>query len=266
VQLDELFALVSAVKAGQVSDAEAIQHLERSPHWVWVAIDPESKLLLSIDIGEHTLAMAQRLVHHVVQVMAPGCVPLFLSDGLNDYATALLTHFGYWVQPPRQWAKGPAPKPRWMPLPDLHYAQVVKQSRRRHVVGVRHRVVFGTLAAVKQVLAATGWQINPAFIERVNLTIRHHVAAVGRRVMTLCKSEANVRLQLRLHQTYYNFCLPHTSLHVPLPQPKPTKGTGSAKTWRPRTPAMAAGLTDHVWSLREVLRFRVPPWSQPQTL
>jgi IS1 family transposase len=266
VQLDELFALVSAVKVGQVSAAEAIQHLERSPHRVWVAIDPKSKLLLSMDIGEHTLAMAQRLVHHVVQVMAPGCVPLFLTDGLKDYATALLTHFGYWVQPPRQWAKGPAPKPRWMPRPELHYAQVVKTYRRRRLVGVSHQVVFGSLAAVTQLLAPLGWHINTAFIERLNLTIRHHVAAVGRRVMTLCKSEASVRLQLRLHQTYYNFCLPHTSLRMPLPQPKPTKGTGSAKTWRPRTPAMAAGLTDHVWSLREVLRFRVPPWPQPQTL
>ena len=62
---------------------------------------------------------------------------------------------------------------------------------------------------------------------------------------------------------YYNFCLPHASLRVPLPQPLPTNGTGSAKQWRPQTPAMAAGLTDHVWTLREVLRFRVPPWPQP---
>src|SRR6266446_2777582 len=62
---------------------------------------------------------------------------------------------------------------------------------------------------------------------------------------------------------YYNFCLPHTSLRLPLPHPEPTNGTGSAKTWRPRTPAMTAGLTDHVWTLREVLLFRVPPWPQP---
>src|SRR5712692_5563892 len=93
VQLDELFAVLSAVPAGQVSEEEAFERLERSPHWVWVAIDPESKLLLSIDMGERTLAMAQRLVHHIVQVLAPGCVPLFLTDGLKEYATALLTHF-----------------------------------------------------------------------------------------------------------------------------------------------------------------------------
>jgi len=57
--------------------------------------------------------------------------------------------------------------------------------------------------------------------------------------------------------------LPHASLRVPLVVPVPTNGTGSAKRWQPRTPAMAAGLTDHVWTLREVLLFRVPPWPQP---
>jgi hypothetical protein len=191
---------------------------------------------------------------------------LFFTDGFKEYSTALLAHFGHWVQLPRRQAAGPAPKPRWMPLPALLYAQVVKQYRRRRVVHVRHRVVFGTLARVNQVLAATGWQINTAFIERVNLTIRQHVAAVGRRVITLCKGEAGLRQQLVLYQTYYNFCLPHAALRRPWPQPLPTNGMGSAKTWRPRTPAMAAGLTDHVWSLREVLMYRVPPWPQPQGL
>jgi IS1 family transposase/transposase-like protein len=264
VQLDELFALVSAVKAGQVSDIEALQRLSRSPHWVWAAIDPASKLLLTIDAGERTLAMAQCMVHQVAQVLAPGCVPLFMTDGLKEYTTALLTHFGQWVQPPQRQAKGPVPKPRWMPLPQLRYAQVVKSYRRRRVVRVRHRVVFGTVAGVNRILATTGWQINTAFIERVNLTIRQHVAAVGRRVITLCKHEAGLRQQLALYHVYYNFCLPHASLRQPLPQLLPTNGSGSAKRWRPRTPAMTAGLTDHVWSLREVLLFRVPPWPQPQ--
>src|SRR5207302_5587220 len=108
-----------------------------------------------------------------------------------------------------------------------------------------------TLERVKHVLAACGWQINTAFVERLNLTIRQHVAAVGRRVTTLCKHAAGLRQQLMLYQVYYNFCLPHTSLRQPLPQPLPTHGTGSAKCWQAQTPAMAAGLTDHVWSSRE---------------
>src|SRR5207244_538771 len=140
---------------------------------------------------------------------------------------------------------------------------VVKTVRRRRLVRVQHRVVFGTLEAVQQVLAACGWQINTAFIERVNLSIRQHVAAVGRRVTTLCKGEDGLRQQLVLYHVYYSFCLPHASLRQPLPQPVLTHGMGSARQWRPSTPAMAAGLTDHVWTLREVLLFRVPPWPQP---
>jgi IS1 family transposase len=263
VQLDELFALLSAVKEGEVSEAEAIERLERSPRWVWVAMDPESKLLLAIDVGSRTLAMAQRFVHHVVQVLAPDCAPLFLTDGFREYVTALLTHYGQWVQPPRRQDKGPSPKPRWMPLPQLLYAQVVKTIRRRRLVRVSHRVVFGALEAVEQVLAACGWQIQTAFVERLNLDMRQRVAAVGRRVTTLCKGEDGMRQQLVLFHAYHNFCLPHASLRVPLVAPVPTHGTGSAKRWQPRTPAMAAGLTDHVWTLREVLLFRVPPWPQP---
>src|SRR6059058_4706142 len=207
VQLDELFALLSAVKDGEVSEAEAIERLERSPQWVWVAVDPESKRLLAIDVGNRTLAMAQRVVHQVVQVLAPDCAPLFLTDGFREYLTALLTHYSYWVQPPRHQAAGPAPKPRWLPLPQLLYAQVVKTVRRRRLVRVTHRVVFGTLEAVEQVLSACWWKINTAFVERLNLSLRQHVAAIGRRVSTLCKGEDGLRQQLALFQTYHNFCL-----------------------------------------------------------
>ena len=266
LQLDELYAVLSAVKDGEMREAEAIHRLSRSPQWVWTAIDPVTKLLLAIDVGERTLAMAQGVVHQVGQRLAPACLPLFLTDGYKEYATALLTHFGQWVPPPRRQDKGPHPKPRWLPLPQLLYAQVVKTIRRRRLVGVRHRVVFGTLEAVQQVLAACGWQINTAFVERLNLTMRQHVAAVGRRVSTLCKGKDGLRQQLALYHVYYNFCLPHASLRQPVPQPIPTNGTGSAKMWQPQTPAMAAGLTDHVWTLREVLLYRVPPWPQPQAL
>ena len=72
VQLDELYAVLSAVRDDDVSEAEAIERLSRSPHWVWTAIDPESKLLLSIQVGERTLAMAQAVLHQIAQLLAPG--------------------------------------------------------------------------------------------------------------------------------------------------------------------------------------------------
>jgi hypothetical protein len=261
VQLDELFALLSAVQAGEVSEAEAITRLSRSPHWVWTAIDPVTKLLLTINVGDRTLAMAQSGGHQVVQVLVPGCVPLFLSDGFTEDATVLLTHYGQWVPARAPPCHRPPPQPRWMPLPQLLYALVIKTVRR--LVRVRHRVVFGTLEAVQQGLAACGWQINTAFAERLHLSLRQPVAAIGRRVSTLCKGEDGLRQQLALYHVYSNFCLPHTSLRQPLPLPEPTHGTGSATQWRSQTPAMAAGWTDHVWTFREMLRFRVPPWPQP---
>jgi IS1 family transposase/transposase-like protein len=264
VQMDELFALLSAVKDGEVTEAEAIQRLSRSPHWVWVAMDPVCKLILAVDVGERTLAMAQRLVHRVTQVLAPGCAPLFLTDGFREYLTALVTHYGRWLQPERGQAKGPQPQPRWMPQPGLLYAQVVKSYRRRRIVGIKHRVIFGAAETIESILAKRGWKINTSFIERLNLDFRQHVAAIGRRVNTLCKYEAGLRHQLALFQTYHNFVLPHASLRVRLPACGPLPKTGSIKRWRQQTPAMAAGLTDRVWSVREVLMYRVPPWPQHQ--
>src|ERR687896_277352 len=122
-------------------------------------MDPTSKVLLVIDVGTRTLDMAQRVVHQVVQRLAPGCVPLCLTDGLKDYGTALLAHFGQWRQSAQRRDKGPLPKPRWVPLPELLYAQVVKSYRRRRIVGVNSRVVFGTMERVQQVLSVCGRKI-----------------------------------------------------------------------------------------------------------
>ena len=76
LQLDELYAVLRDLKAGAISEDEAMERLERSP-WVWTAMDPQSKLLLVIDVGTRTLGDAQRVVHQVVQRLAPGCVRFF---------------------------------------------------------------------------------------------------------------------------------------------------------------------------------------------
>jgi hypothetical protein len=212
VPLDDLFALLSAGKDGAGSAAEALTPLARSPQGGWGAMDPASKGRLAIDVGNRTVAMAQRVLHQVVQVLAPACVPLFLTDGFREYLTAFLTPYGHWGQRPRYRATGPGPKPRWMPRPPLLYAQGIKVIRRRRLVAVPHRGVLGPLEAVQQVLAACGGQIQTAFGERRNLTSRQHVAAVGRRVSTLCKGEAGMRQQLVLSQGYSNVCLPHARL------------------------------------------------------
>ena len=82
VQMDERFALRSAVKEGEVTEAEAIKRLSRSPHWIWVAMDPVCKLLLAVDVGNRTLALAQWLVHQVTHVLAPDAPHCFSPMGL----------------------------------------------------------------------------------------------------------------------------------------------------------------------------------------
>jgi hypothetical protein len=128
LQLDELYAVLRDLKAGAISEDEAMERLERSPYWVWTAMDPQSKLLLVIDVGTRTLEMAQRVVHQVVQRLTPSCVPLFLTDGFRQYMTALLAHFGHWMQPERRRDKGPWPKPRWAPVPELLSTSTVSEQ------------------------------------------------------------------------------------------------------------------------------------------
>jgi hypothetical protein len=125
--------------------------------------------------------------------------------------------------------------------------------------------VFGTQLAIEEVLARCGWSINTAFVERLNLDIRQRVAAIGRRGNTRCQGAAGLRAPLVLFQTYHNFVLPHASLRQPLLSPAVPSGRGSVKGGRPCTPAMAAGWTDPVWSLKEGWLYRVPPWPQAQT-
>ena len=253
VQVDELWALLGK-RAGE----------GRHKLWVWVGVDAASKLWLETVIGDRSQACAQLLIHAIVLLLAPGCLPLFTSDQWSAYAAALLTHFGQWVATPRRYSQGRPPKPRWQALPGLLYAQVVKQRLKGRVVSVTQRAVFGSLEANQAALklSGVGQVINTAFIERLNLTIRQHVAALGRKVGDLAKTIAGLKDQLSLARAYHNFCLPHASLRLPLPQPLPTRGNGSPKKWQPRTPAMAAGLTDRIWRMEELLLLRIPPWRQ----
>jgi hypothetical protein len=112
--------------------------------------------------------------------------------------------------------------------------------RRQRLVRVTHRVVFGTLEAVEQVLAVYGGQIYTAFVERINRTIRQHVAAVGRRVSTLCKGEEGLRQQLALYQVYYivasrmrAYVSPCRSLCPPPVRVRPRCGSRIRQRWPP---------------------------------
>jgi hypothetical protein len=143
---------------------------------------------------------------------------------------------------------------------DLLYAQVVKQRERGNVVAVSTKPVFGSAAAIQTRLEAlpTSRSINTSFVERENLTLRQQSRRLTRKTSCFSKELPWLEKHLWLVLAYYHLVLPHDSLQQPLAQPEPTRGSGSARRWRPITPAMAAGMTDHIWTTTELLSYRVP--------
>jgi hypothetical protein len=189
----------------------------------------------------------------------PDCLPLFTSDGLNLYFYALTAHFGQWREVGRRGRKAL----RWQVAADLIYGQVKKSYRRRRLIRVSPVMRLGTEAALKGALQGLGFsgRLNTAFIERVNLTVRHGVAALARRTWATSQQAPQLLANLEWWRAHYHFVRPHVSLRVALMQPRERGGKLTAQRYRQRTPAMAAGRTTHRWTAREVLSFPLPPIS-----
>jgi IS1 family transposase len=256
-QLDELWSFVHT-KQEQLPVAQ-LYDATYGDAWVWIAFAPVWNLVLAFVIGKRTQANAQLLLDRVAFV-TDDHIPFFTSDQLPEYASALLHTYGTWYQPTRRGARGPVPKPRLVPQPDLVYAQVVKKRENGRVVDVQTRVVFGNPAQVNALLAESpvSQTINTSFVERDNLTLRQGNRRLTRRSNGFSKDLTWFEKQLWLSMAYYHFVLPHHSLRHSLPEPRPTRGSGSYQRWLPATPAMAAGITDHVWTTAELLSYRVP--------
>jgi len=226
---------------------------------VWIAFAPVWRLVLAFVIGKRDQAGADVLLARVAHV-TDDFIPLFTSDQLPAYRHALLQTYGEWYQPQHQGSRGAYPKPRRRPPPSLRYAQVVKRREGGRMVHVSTRVVFGSPEAVAASLAHSpvSSTVNPSFVERDNLTQRQSNRRLTRRTNGFSKDLTWFEKQLWLSLAYYHLVLPHQSLRERLPTPEPTRGAGSPRTWRPVTPAMAAGLTDHIWTTGELLAYRVP--------
>jgi hypothetical protein len=215
--------------------------------------------VLAFVAGKRTQESANLLLHRLVHV-SDGTIPFFSSDQLAEYRTALLHVYGQWHQPARNGTRGCYPKPRRIAPADLLYAQVVKQRERGEVIAVSTKLVFGDAAASKARLAASkaSTLVNTSFVERDNLTLRQQNRRLTRKTTGFSKELVWLEKQLWLSLAYYHLVLPHASLRRELPRPEPSRGCGSARRWEPVTPAMAAGLTDHVWTTTELLSYRVP--------
>ena len=230
---------------------------QRQVLWLWLAIDPLSKLLPVLHVGHRTQLSAHTVIHSLRHLLAPGCVPLFTSDGLNLYFYALTAHFGHWLPMARPGRN----RRRWQVAQDLIYGQVKKCYQRHKLVRVSHVMRLGTETALKIALQGMGFtgRLNTAFIERVNLTVRHGVAPLARRTWATAQQSPHLLAHLEWWRAYYHFVRPHHSLRVALGQPRERGDNLLAQRYRRRTPAMAAGKTNHRWTAREVLCSPLPP-------
>jgi len=228
--------------------------------WVWVAFAPVWRLVVAFVIGKRTQQSADLLLDRVLHV-TDAHIPFFTSDQLPEYRRALLHAYGRWHQPPRPGHRGRYPKPLLMPPPGLLYAQVVKTRDHGRIVQIDSKVVFGDPQAIaeKLTLLPTSATINTSYVERHNLTQRQSNRRLTRRTNGFSKDLSWFERQLWLSLAYYHLVLPHRRLRQPLPEPEPTRGSGSLRRWQPVTPAMAARLTDPVWTAAELLSYRVPP-------
>lgn len=256
-QLDELWSFVHT-KEDHLPGAKTYC-ATYGDAWVWLAFAPVWRVVLAFVVGKRDQEHANLLLDRVVHV-TDDHIPFFTSDQLPEYPPALLHAYGTWHQPQRQGDRGRYPKPRRVPRPELLYAQVVKKREHGRVVEVTTQVVFGTPEAIQDQVAASpvSATINTSFIERDNLTQRQSNRRLTRRTTGFSKDLSWFEKQLWLSWAYYHLVLPHQSLRQRLLVPEPTRGTGTLRHWRPVTPAMAAGITDHVWSTTELLSYRVP--------
>ncbi len=180
---------------------------------------------------------------------------LLCTDGLSSYPKQASSVLG---EPLRTGRPG---RPRLLLPEGLMVAQAVKRYARRRVIGVVRRVVRGTQAAVGARLRATQGSatavINTAYIERLQATLRSRLAPLARKTRAAARQGATLEAGMWLVGTVYNFCCAHRSLGLP-------GGAAAERRWIERTPAQAAGLTDHRWSLYELLSFAIPPAAPPK--
>jgi len=245
VQCDEKWAFV-AKKQKHCRDDEPAD-ARRGDNWDHVAYDPEPRLVLSVVPGKRTSENTELLVEDFKARTSDRLLDLITTDDYAPYRTALLNAYGETVVPPRTGRPGRPREAYQAPPPDLHYATVHKTRRKGRVVKIDLRVVFGDPAAVQAALerSTVSHTINTAFLERHNATDRHRNARKTRKSYRFSKDWDLHNAATYFTMYSYNFCWPVRTLRV---------RSGNSR-WQPRTPAMRAGLTDHVWSLTEWLTF-----------
>jgi len=232
-------------KKKTLSDEDFEQDYGR--HWIWASLDPESKLIINFVIGQRTLEDCKTFIKELVARMRSK--PLFTSDELPHYETALVEQFSHLETYPKTGKRGRPKKPKVVIDPDLLYATVHKTRDNGTVVKVDRTVVFGDPTRIDHAIAASkvSNSINTSFIERTNLTLRNHHRKLTRKTLCFAKIKRSLVAQTTIVVTYYNFSRPHRGLTLRSSIGKRIK----------RTPAMAANLIDRIWPMGEILAYPI---------
>jgi IS1 family transposase len=219
----------------------------RGDCWDHTALDPESRLVVSLVVGKRTAEAVSEVVQDSHRRTGGRVMRLMTSDEYPAYVDAIRSTYGTTVVPPRTGRPGRPRRPYTVLPPEVTYATVHKHRENDRVVRVSTRVVFGTLVAVALALLASAVSraVNTCFVERHNGTDRNRCSRKARKTYGFSKDWDVHGAATRFSHFSYNFCWPVRTLRV----------RGEDGGWQKRTPAMAAGLTDHVWTLREWLSF-----------
>jgi transposase-like protein len=232
---------------GQVQADELRVKKQGGIVWMALAMMVQTRLWLGGEVSEQRdLPLLRRLIERVKRCAAR-CPLLVCTDGLVSSIRAMRETLRDPVY------TGQGGRPRLRPWRHIFIAQVVKRYERRRVVATDRRIVEGTPARVETLRrrAQGDGVINTAYIERLNATFRERLAPLARRCRALARQTLTLHEGMFLVGTVYNFCTPHASL-----------GQAGHAT----TPAMAAGITDHAWTMQELLSFHVPlpRWAPPK--
>lgn len=231
-------------KRGDPGEPADAKHGDNGDH---VALDPEHRLVVSVVPGKRSAENVEKVVQDFKARTGGRPMNLITSDEYPAYQAALLNAYGTEVVPPRTGKPGRPQAPYKVAPPELQYATIHKTREKGRVVQVDFRVVFGTVLGVMGALAQSvvSKAINTAFVERHNGTDRHRNARKVRKSYCFSKNW-EVHEALTYFTVYsYTFCWPVRTLRV-----RDAEGH-----WQQRTPAMAAGLSDHIWTLFEWLTF-----------
>src|SRR5713101_2441469 len=253
VQLDEMWNFIGRKHACETDPAgESLPDAEDGRQGVWISFAPEVRWIIAAVVGPRTLDTAKEVVAATKARVAG--IPAFFSDGFTCYLAALIAAFHVVTTVARTGKRGRPRKPLCEPHPDLVYGQLVKQKKQGKLLTLSTRVVLGA-----ERLTQLGFTISTALVERVNLTLRQALAPLARKTSSFCKDRERLRQRVVFFQAFYNMARPHMSLRLSLPdQDQHVLGLIQPK-WLPRTPGMAAGLTDHVWTFRELLTAKFEP-------